>query len=585
MTSGGARATRTMVVWCPDWPVVAAQRTLGLSPDAPVAVLRANRVIAASASARADGVKRVMRRREAQSRCPEVEIVEDDPDRDARAFELVAQAIDQFTPRIEIVRPGFCQFSTRGPSRYFGGDESFSAMVVASIQERGISARIGIADGPFAAALSARLPIDSTSESPARIVPAGESSAFLAPYSLRALVAVQAGRALTKAARGGSRSGSRSGAPAGTRAAATTQTGVASRTSSRGPSNDAEGMAVIELVDLLQRLGIRTLGDFAALPKTDVLARFGLLGERMWRIAAGLDERAPNTRQPPVDLLVEAELDPPLERIDTAAFIARGLAEELYDRLSSNGMACTRISIEAETEGGDHLARLWRHERAGAAGGLTPVGLADRVRWQLDGWLQTRTTTSGGIVRLRLVPDEVVPDEGRQLGLWGGASAADERAARAFARIQGLLGPDAVSTPVLSGGRRPAELITHIPWGDQRRPPDTAGQPWPGQLPAPLPTVVHAMAVPTSLIAADGEPVRVSGRGDASSPPERMLISQGRGRWERIVGWAGPWPLEERWWDLQAHRRQARMQILTESGDAHLVVLEGGDWWIEASYQ
>ena len=30
-----------------------------------------------------------------------------------------------------------------------------------------------------------------------------------------------------------------------------------------------------ELTDLLRRLGLRTLGDFAALPAADVLARFG----------------------------------------------------------------------------------------------------------------------------------------------------------------------------------------------------------------------------------------------------------------------------------------------------------------------
>ena len=54
---------------------------------------------------------------------------------------------------------------------------------------------------------------------------------------------------------------------------------------------------------------------------------------------------------------------------------------------------------------------------------------------------------------------------------------------------------------------------------------------------------------------------------------------------QTITQWAGPWPLDERWWDVENHRRQARLQLTTEAGDAHVVVLEGGAWWVEASYQ
>ena len=74
--------------------------------------------------------------------------------------------------------------------------------------------------------------------------------------------------------------------------------------------------------------------------------------------------------------------------------------------------------------------------------------MAERVRWQLDGWLTGRTAQlPGALTRLTLVPDEVVPDRGRQLGFWGGETEAGQRAARALARIQGLLGPEAVHTP------------------------------------------------------------------------------------------------------------------------------------------
>ena len=383
----GAKPIRVMTIWCPDWPVVAARR-VGETDDDHVAILRANRVVAASALARAEGVVRAMRRREAQSRCPDIVLLTDDPGRDARAFEPVAAVVDLFTPRSEIVRPGLCQFPTRGPSRYFGGDAALAGKLIEALHEIGVEARIGVADGPFAAALAGR------SSTP--IVPPNESTAFLAPYAIDALVAVEGGRAVTRAAR-------------------------STRRASTSGSTDADALALIDLVDLLKRLGIRTLGALAAMPFLDVAARFGPLGERAWRLAAGLDERPVTQRRPPPDVIVSTELDPPVDRVDTAAFLAKALAEELADRLAEHGLACTRISIEAETERGDHLARLWRHERAGATGGLTAAGLADRVRWQLDGWLHTLRKTGddrsdagfGGITVLRLVPDEVVPETGR----------------------------------------------------------------------------------------------------------------------------------------------------------------------------
>ena len=48
---------------------------------------------------------------------------------------------------------------------------------------------------------------------------------------------------------------------------------------------------------------------------------------------------------------------------------------------------------------------------------------------------------AGKIIKLTLIPEEVRPDDGRQLGFWGHDAAAGTRAARALARVQGLLGP------------------------------------------------------------------------------------------------------------------------------------------------
>jgi protein ImuB len=74
----------------------------------------------------------------------------------------------------------------------------------------------------------------------------------------------------------------------------------------------------------------------------------------------------------------------------------------------------------------------------------------------------------------------------------------------------------------------------------------------------------------------------VTGRGEASAAPARLSIAGGR--WCDIEAWAGPWPADERWWDADTRRRRARWQVSTTDGGAHLLAVEGGRWFVEATY-
>ena len=104
-----ATAQRTLALWCADWPLVAA----GVPPDEPAVVLHAGRTVACTPAARAEGVHRGMRRRNAEARCPRLAVLDHDPARDARAFEPVAAAVEAFAPRVELTRPGLCSVATR----------------------------------------------------------------------------------------------------------------------------------------------------------------------------------------------------------------------------------------------------------------------------------------------------------------------------------------------------------------------------------------------------------------------------------------------------------------------------------------
>ena len=269
-------------------------------------------------------------------------------------------------------------------------------------------------------------------------------------------------------------------------------------------------------------------------------------------------------------------------RVDTAMFVAKTLADHMHARLARDGLACTRLVIEAETEHGEQLSRVWRHE-----GALSPSDVADRVRWQLDGWLNSKHRPSAGIALLRLVPEEVIADTGRQLGFWGGQTHAAERAERALARVQGMLGPSSVTIPERRGARGPVEQVEKVPLPlvDLSEPERSvcapcAEAPWPGRLPSPSPSVVHRDPQCVHVVYG-GRPVGVSGRGELTDPPEEVCFA---GRCRAITNWAGPWLVDERWWEPGRHRRVARLQGVLEDDSAHILILEGGRWFIEATY-
>ena len=109
-------ATRTMVLWCPDWPVTAALREHLLPAEHPVALIEKGEVFACSPAAREQGVKRGLRVREAQARCTALTVLPYDPALDARSFEPVIAAVEEIMPGVQLVRPGLCALHAKGPA-------------------------------------------------------------------------------------------------------------------------------------------------------------------------------------------------------------------------------------------------------------------------------------------------------------------------------------------------------------------------------------------------------------------------------------------------------------------------------------
>ncbi len=540
--------------------------------------MRAHRVVARTPAAADEGIVIGQRRRQAQQRCPDIRLLDHDPARDAREFEPIVRAVAEVAPRVDLVEPGWLSVAARGPSRYFGGDQAMAehlrrvALDVIVQPERvpdavgmadgaeplagsgpGVAVGVGVADGRFAASVAARLAVRR--REPVVVAPGG-SAAFCAPLPIGWLQTLD--------------------------------------------EVDAE------LVDLFGRLGLRRLGDLAGLDPADVLGRFGPVGMHAHRLAAGVDIRPANTTDPAPERRLTRVLDDPAAQTDAVVFVAKQLADELAERLAADGRVCTRLVVRLETEHGECSERSWYR-----SAGMSAAAMVERVRWQLDAWVHlprgSEHEITGGVVLVRLAPEEVRADDGVQLGLWGGQSDADRRAIRAIARLTTLTSEAAVTVPVWHGGRLPADRYRWMPATlvdlDQRERAvsrtatgaDGRSGPWPGCLPAPSPATVFDDPVPLDVLDAHGQVVRVSGRGTVSADPAgiRLLLGSEAEGWRRgpmreVRSWAGPWPVDQQWWEPERHRRLARFQMLVADeaiGErAHLVVAEHQRWFLLATY-
>lgn len=476
---------------------------------------------------------------------------EADRSRYVQDWEPVVRAVEALAPSVQVLAAGALVLSSGGPSRYYGGDEALASRV-RSEAEKAAGAKgcwVGVADGFFAAHLAAGgLEEDLWElEGSVRIIPAGKTKRWLGPLPLKLL-----------------------------------------------------GWGYEDLVDLLNRLGIRTFSELASLPGADVLARFGSQGKAAHRLARGLDDFLLQARTPPPDTSVSCEMDPPEVRMDAVSFAVKSLCDGLVSRLRSAGLALVAAAIEARSDRGDKSLRHWRHEEA-----FDAPALAERARWQIDGWLsrhqdKDNQAASGsptprgveglwepselgytpGVVLVKITPEEVRPEIGHQLDLWGAPSSQDLRAARSIARVQAILGPEEVKTAGFGEGRGIDEQYQPVSWGAPRS--RRSCRPWPGRLARPSPAFIHLPRLEAELLDDQGMPVCVDAAGLLDRSPAFVVFAGAAPR--PVMGWAGPWPVEERWWSAGGRRRQARVQVVVAGGEAHLLSRESARWWLEATY-
>ena len=459
-----------MVVWCPDWPVVAALADEGLPTHLPAAVFSANIVQAGNDAARASGVRRGMRRRDAQSRCPELKVYAASPDRDARAFEPVLAAVEELRPGVSPLRPGL--LALRAPGRFYGGE-------------------------PAAAGAGRRA--------------AGRARGLGLPgRGRRRAVHRRAGRPARRARRtaGWSRRASRSASCASCRSSVLDDLDAGEPAPAAGAAHPRRPRGPV--------------GDRRARPVRHARSP-GCTGSSA-ATAPSCSRPAPRRPSSPATSTSSRRWTPPRRSASASGRPPTGSstswpgsawsAPRCWSRRAARGRSSPRRRGPGCT-------------RAGSPPPTWSTGCTGSCRGQ--DWGRQGGDIRSPVDRVLFTPVTVVPDAVHADGLWGGT---DERVERGIARVQGMLGHEAVVRPVLQGGRAPADRQALVPWGERatglrptgpRRPPGRAASR------RPRPPGCWRPRCPRRSSASGGRTVGVDDRGAVTCEPERFRPGPARG--------------------------------------------------------
>jgi nucleotidyltransferase/DNA polymerase involved in DNA repair len=176
----------------------------------------------------------------------------------------------------------------------------------------------------------------------------------------------------------------------------------------------------------LRVFGLTRIGEFAALARSAVIARFGEHGGMLHDLARGMDGRRLRPRKPVERLRAEAELEPPVDNVEPLRFVLRNLCGALCEQLTARGAGATRALLVLDMERGQPLQLDQVLPEPAAAPELLERLLVARL---------TASPPTSAVTRLALELRGEQSVSGQQLGLFAPQLA---RAARLDWQLTGL---------------------------------------------------------------------------------------------------------------------------------------------------
>jgi protein ImuB len=216
-----------------------------------------------------------------------------------------------------------------------------------------------------------------------------------------------------------------------------------------------------QILETLQRWGVRNLRALAALPEIALSERLGQAGVRLQKLARGAISRTLIPVEPPLIFEEAIELEYPLVLLEPLAFLLGRLLEQLCDRLAARALATQELRLKLELDNrfrgdDDDLPLQLRSEQAheDARPHTTsfqrtlrlPVPLLDARTFLKLLQLDLKTHPPGApIIKIHLAAEPVRP-RAAQNGLFLPPSPQPEKLELTLAKITGIVGEDKVGS-------------------------------------------------------------------------------------------------------------------------------------------
>ena len=327
-------------------------------------------------------------------------------------------------------------------------------------------------------------------------------------------------------------------------------------------------MEVQEIIAILHKWGIHTLGQLAALDKQQLGARLGPEAIRMWERANGRSNRLLKLIRPPESFEESFEFEREIETAEPVLFMLRRFLEQLAVRLAAIYLVAKeltlRITFANSRQDKPAVAGKQSYERVFKI--PQPTNNVDLLFRMLQTHLEN-FRSEHPIVSVALSAEPIKP-AGEQFGLFETTLRNPHQLSETLARLTALLGNDRIGTPVLEETHRPdAFRMQPFSWA-------VVSAVSSGETPRALRTG-HATAalrrfrpaLSTSVLQDEDTPAHI-----------RSAEMSGK-----IIAQRGPYLLSGNWWDEKSWRR-AEWDLQLENGELVRAHERDGVWKIDGVY-
>lgn len=210
----------------------------------------------------------------------------------------------------------------------------------------------------------------------------------------------------------------------------------------RGKSRD---LPVHQILEILHKWGIHTLGQFAILDKDDLNARLGPEAVRLWERANGQATRLLKLVQPPESFVESFEFEHEVETVEPLLFMLRRFLQQLALRLHAIYFVAKELTLQITFADKKIYERSFKIPQ--------PANDVDLLFRMLHTHLENFKSAQP-IISVSLEAQPVKPAR-HQFGLFETALRDPNQLYETLARLTALLGADRVGTPVVEETFRP----------------------------------------------------------------------------------------------------------------------------------